>query len=1113
MSPPGRRVLEPAAGGRLLVRGHRLKYIATLTVLLLAASLRAQDRPDAVERIRLHKTARSTVSLKADRISTWNDPDERVYLLVADKSKSMFDQNLRQVWAEQIVVWERAEGFGAQRTYRLTVFAPNKPRLELDGKSSSPASVLIETETDQPIDLGRSPEVEPSRDHPAYRAGMAARKKSIPVADKPGPVEVAANPPPLEPLLAIEPAARVKPEEIRPAVVRPGDQTPVTPAAMRLQPERDPPLAPPAGGGVGPDDKKLLPAPSKSFQIETPLGTELIPLVNPTRPKISIGPRGQRFQIIPGPLTNGQQMLIIVGGVRVTGEVIQNKTTKEKMVLDLEADRAVYWRSSPLPQGSAANGEPEFSAEDGDVNEFYLAGNVIFRYGSTFERKNLDGTPLEPRTIRADEVYYNAATLKAVARNADVELGRPSLPQPAHVKTRELWLLSPDEYKAFDPEISASALPSDPGLKLTFREADIVRRKAVRTNVFGVPFFDRLRGQEVEATETTFEGKRLFVELGDVPVFYLPYLAGDVRRPLGPLNNLSFRQDRYFGSQIYTTWSMFELLALKPLPGEKWTLDLDYLSKRGPGVGTNYTYTNAQDPDSPYKYRGSFLFYGLQDHSDVFLGGIRPQSYTAPAFRDRFLFRHQQELTDDLDVQAQVAFLSDRNFLEQFYKYEFDQGPNQETFVHAKYRRGPMFLSAYAQPYFYREFANEVNWLPKAEGAWLGQSVFDLATYHAWGSAGYAEQRQVNVLPPPVLATETPPVQAGRFDLMQELLVPIQAGPVKITPYGKIDTALYTEDRRGNQNGRFYGGLGTKAALPFSRLYEDVSSDVFNLKGLNHKVTLTANYYSARSDSRFNEFPLLDRIYDDATDQARRDFLPFERFFVKGQNGLNLQNVAPIYDPQRYLIRRQVDIHPESLDNLQVMRVGANQRFQTKRGYPGLEHTVDFFSSNFGISYFPQETRDNFGKPLGLIDYDMTLFLGDRTSVHGDGWIDPFQGGARYYSVGGSLSRPDNTSLTLDYIHIDPLGSRQVVGSVGYIFNAKYSARAYGNYDFGVKNNWTVGTVITRKGTDLSMSLGFNYSAIINNFGVVFELVPNLIASRGQGLSSGGLSQLGGQRR
>jgi hypothetical protein len=48
--------------------------------------------------------------------------------------------------------------------------------------------------------------------------------------------------------------------------------------------------------------------------------------------------------------------------------------------------------------------------------------------------------------------------------------------------------------------------------------------------------------------------------------------------------------------------------------------------------------------------------------------------------------------------------------------------------------------------------------------------------------------------------------------------------------------------------------------------------------------------------------------------------------------------------------------------------------------------------------------------------------------------------------------------------------------------------------------------VVTRIGSDLTMSVGFTYNAILNNFGFTFEILPNLLAMNrraGTGLLGG----------
>ena len=60
--------------------------------------------------------------------------------------------------------------------------------------------------------------------------------------------------------------------------------------------------------------------------------------------------------------------------------------------------------------------------------------------------------------------------------------------------------------------------------------------------------------------------------LEGLPVFYFPYLAGDVQDPLGPLDAITFNANRIFGFQVYSTWDVFDLLGLYRPPGQRWRL-------------------------------------------------------------------------------------------------------------------------------------------------------------------------------------------------------------------------------------------------------------------------------------------------------------------------------------------------------------------------------------------------------------------------------------------------------------------------------------------------------------------------------------------------------------
>jgi hypothetical protein len=170
---------------------------------------------------------------------------------------------------------------------------------------------------------------------------------------------------------------------------------------------------------------------------------------------------------------------------------------------------------------------------------------------------------------------------------------------------------------------------------------------------------------------------------------------------------------------------------------------------------------------------------------------------------------------------------------------------------------------------------------------------------------------------------------------------------------------------------------------------------------------------------------------------------------------------------------------------------------QTKRGLPGHEHVVDWMVLDLHASIFPQASRDNFGTTFGILEYDWVWNIGDRTSLVSTGWMDPIDPGPRFFTVGANINRPDRTNFYLGYRHYDPLESRAIVASLTYAFSAKYAITASTMYDLGIAHNNVNSLTFTRIGTDIQVSLGFNYNAILNTFGFTFEILPNLLPSRG----------------
>ncbi len=75
---------------------------------------------------------------------------------------------------------------------------------------------------------------------------------------------------------------------------------------------------------------------------------------------------------------------------------------------------------------------------------------------------------------------------------------------------------------------------------------------------------------------------------------------------------------------------------------------------------------------------------------------------------------------------------------------------------------------------------------------------------------------------------------------------------------------------------------------------------------------------------------------------------------------------SPLYDPQLLAIRVAGVSIVDTMDSIEELQIDIRQRLQTKRGYPGMEHTVDWMTLDLGATWFPQRQRDNFGEPWAI---------------------------------------------------------------------------------------------------------------------------------------------------
>ncbi|HZY87934.1 MAG TPA: hypothetical protein VFE78_24075 [Gemmataceae bacterium] len=1103
--------------------------------------------PDLLRHSRNVSGDAKAVLLDADHACTWTEGGLTVFLM---QGNVLIQQNVVQARCQQAVAWADLRTYQATGILHVTVYGEGQVWLDTGPEAKKGQRLILDVRTRAELRLNAHRSKVAQVPHPedplvgrarALQAGPPAPPGAPSV---PAPAVRTSNMTP-QPDSGLRPVvfeerdfsptpgrpAQGGPPGSAPVVPPPGPPAPGPPGPPPDAPAGVPPFsgAPPAAPGPFGPPPTGLPGPSGGAPVPSPppdpppppsapFPPALPPVPPPSTPgppprptppptaglprTYSIAPRnGGTFNVKVERLPSGEQAIIVVGGV-----ILNVRNAPSIGMLDMEADRLVIWTRSADPNKLFGDLQKQEGHSSNDL-EFYLAGNVELRQqASTLNAR-------ETKTIQADEVYYDVNRNVAIALSAQLDLlpaprpgkAMPLINQPVTVKTPELLQLSATKFEVVKAELFSSKLPSDPGLKVYLGKALIEDKTVPRTGLFGRPLVSPTTGEPETAKETIVTARNVFFELENVPFFYLPYVKDDARDPLGPIQEINGGYSHLYGVQTGVVWNVYKLLGIQPLQNTTWRLNTDYLSYRGPSLGTTFDYSGQNVFGVPKSsYTGYVNATGMYDRDFDILGGPRPvNNFSPPDFRGLFEWRQGvYDLPYGFNVLSQAFFLSDRNYYEQYFKRLFDQDVSPKTFLYVKEQVDNWAVAGLAQPRT-RPWVTETSWLPRLDGYLLGQSFFDRLTYNGWVDVANARLQRTDDPLPPVSATDVS-TQTGRFALWQELSAPFQLGPLKLAPYGKLVLADYTNDLDGQNLGRAWGGGGLRASLPLSRIYPDVESELFNLKGINHKIVFSANYFYAQTNEPYTKLPQLDRLNDDATQQAIRDIKFQEPLLTPGGNG-DLLKFSPVFDPQLYAIRRLVDNRLETLDNIDVLQLDVRQRWQTHRGYPGAEHVIDWMVLDLSGSYFPQPTRDNFGHDWAFLQWNYLWNVGDRTSLETTGWVDPYTNGPRVYTFGAYFTRPDRTSFYLGYRQIEPVQSRAVTGSVNYVFSPKYAMTFSSTYDLGTSQSLGNSLIVTRMGTDLQVSMGFTYNAMQNSFGALFEIVPNLVpANKRVGPLSGG---------
>lgn len=838
----------------------------------------------------------------------------------------------------------------------------------------------------------------------------------------------------------------------------------------------------PATATVNPTDSTAFSVPSVDPQVvqqispATPIGVKSIQFFQRNS--------NSRIEFRPDP-TTGQHVAEVRGGFKLVVSGVQyvqpDGTVLDLGSVSLESDNAIVWLHSQSPNVNLFEG---LTSTPERPIELYLDGNIVFNQGN--------------RVVYADRMYYNVSSEYGMVLSAEMLTPVPQYQGLLRLKADVLQQQDRRNFRAFGAALTSSRL----GLPRYWLQSREVQFSDMRTEE-NLSIYSQTNARR--PTDLRASSRSNFVYLSGLPVLYWPSFSTNLTEPSFYLTGAKINNDQIFGTQVYLDWDVYQLLGIRGPYGTKLRLSTNYLSERGFALGGRFEYD-----------RPTWLFgapgvgfsdaWFIDDSGLDFLGRDRPSLTPEEQLRGRVLSRHRLFLSPNVELMGETGWISDRNFLEQYFENEWDQEKDLDTALRfRRYNRNRMF-EVFGQAQVNR-FFTETEWLPRFNHYWLGQDLFSQSlTWNSHSSVGYAHQRAATTPTDPVDAAKFAPLawesdsEGLRAATRNEISLPLSLGVWRVVPYVSGEVGFWNQDINDQDVTRLTGQAGLRTSLPFWQANANVENRLLDLRGLAHKVTLKSDLFLADTNQDVNRFPLYDPLDDNSQEHFRRRMI-FDTFGGILPERFDERNYAIRSGIQRWVTAGSTEV----VARTQQARFGIDQRWQTKRGLPGRERIVDLVSLDFDMIYFPRAERDNFGEDVGGFNYAFRYHVGDRLTLLSDGYADVFSDGLKTVSLGANISRPGRGDGYLGILSIEgPISATILNGYANYRLNEKWIISSGAAYDFGDTGSIGQSLALTRIGESALIRMGFNVDSGRDNVSFNFNIEPRFLPSRRYG-------QLGGE--
>lgn len=651
-------------------------------------------------------------------------------------------------------------------------------------------------------------------------------------------------------------------------------------------------------------------------------------------------------------------------------------------------------KASTIPYAPEMSGIAAPGGGQEVVTGIFLTGDVVIARGSRYMRG-----PSAYFDFKSNRALMIEPVFRAVEQEREV---------PVYVRAEEARVLNEREVVFRNAQVSTSDFYT-PSFAIAARQAHFKNE---------TPY--DAKGVRVGENRWLTHVKDATFNMYGLPVAWTPESKGDFTEGTTPLKRVSFGSHGDMGFGGETEWHLFRLLGLIAPEGVKATLDASWY-ERGPVGGIDVEY----DRD---RYHGYSKLYGVYDTSgDDDFGDKSRKDISAPRERGRFLSRHKQYLPGDWELQFELSYICDRNFMEAYFGDEHFAGKDQETLLYAKKQKDNWAMTALMQ-YRLNRFQTQAESYPEMAFHLIGQSLADdRLTLFSENRAGIKRLMLDSNEP-----WDNSDVMA-RLDTRQEVNWPHHLGPLNLVPFA-VGRLTYWSDAydagwmgrpEDGETCRQYGMLGVRANMHIWRVYQNARSRVCDIDGLKHIITpeVTA-------------------------------------FLGESAHGVGPGDLYPM-DPgiEQHIGRKS------------GVAVTLAQRLQTKRGQGENRRTIDWmrlavtgaFFDGDGFDDPPSDGRYFFYRPehsiaRNAINYDYEWNISDSTSFLADGNYDTTRGQMTRYNFGLAVQRDPRLRYYLGIRSIEDLDSTIATFGAAYQINDKYSVSGFLQYDTDYDNGEVLGS-------------------------------------------------------